>query len=222
MIRRPPTALAALALVLAVLLAAACGGDSDSGDAGAAEVVSVSSEPEHLGHTGTVPFEGGTISPRRAAPALVGTDVDGRTVDIRDLKGHPVLVTFVYANCPDVCPLIMSNLRQVRETSELGKRLRVIAVSVDPEGDTVPTVRTFLERQRVGDFVDYVVGARAQLEPLWASWQVATQVPKDNPELIEHSSLIYGVTASGQLATAYPVGFEPDAIVRDLELLAEN
>jgi len=222
MTRRHPAAIgAALLLLLGILVAAGCGGD-DSGDGAAAEVVSVASEPEHLGHTGTVPFEGGTISPMREAPPLVGKDIDGKTVDIRDLKGHPVLVTFVYANCPDVCPLIMTNLRQVREKSDLGKQMRVIAVSVDPKGDTVPTVRKFLQRQRVGSFVDYVVGDRAQLEPLWSDWQVATQVPKDNPELIEHSSLIYGVTASGELATAYPVGFEPDAIVRDLDLLASN
>jgi protein SCO1/2 len=219
--RRTAAISAALLALLAILVAAGCGGD-DSGGGGAADVVSVSSEPEHLGHTGTVPFEGGTISPMRAAPPLVGKDIDGKTVDIRDLKGHPVLVTFVYAHCPDVCPLIMSNLRRVRETSDLGKQLRVIAVSVDPKGDTVPVVRQFLQRQRVGSFVDYVVGDRAQLEPVWADWQVATQVPKDNPELVEHSSLIYGVTASGKLATAYPVGFEPAAIVRDLDLLAEN
>jgi protein SCO1 len=218
--RRPAAIGAALILLAAVLVAVGCGGDSGGG--AAAEVVSVGSEPDHAGHTGTVPFEGGTISPMREAPQLVGKDIDGKTVDIRELKGHPVLVTFVYANCPDVCPLIMSNLRQVREKSDLGKQMRVIAVSVDPKGDTVPTVRKFLQRQGVGSFVDYVVGDRAQLEPLWSDWQVATQVPKDDPELIEHSALIYGVTASGELATAYPVGFEPDAIVRDLDLLAEN
>jgi protein SCO1/2 len=219
--RRLPAAIGAALLLLALLVAAGCGGD-DSGDGAAAEVVSVASEPEHLGHTGTVPFEGGTISPMRAAPPLVGKDIDGKTVDIRDLKGHPVLVTFVYASCPDVCPLIMTNLRQVREKSDLGEQMRVIAVSVDPKGDTVPVVRKFLERQRVGGFVDYVVGDRPELERLWTDWQVATQVPRDNPELIEHSSLIYGVTSSGELATAYPVGFEPDAIVRDLDLLASN
>ena len=220
MIRRPAAIGAAIILMLGILIAAGCGGDDSSG--AAAEVISSSSQPEHLGHTGTVPFEGGVISPMRAAPPLVGHDIDGKTVNIKDLRGHPVLVTFVYAHCPDVCPLIMTNLRQVREKSDLGKRMRVIAVSVDPKGDTVPVVRKFLQRQRVGDFVDYVIGDRAQLEPLWARWQVATQVPKDNPELVEHSSLIYGVTASGKLATAYPVGFEPDAIVRDLDKLANN
>lgn len=221
MTRRPAAIGAAIILMLGILIAAGCGGD-DSGSGAAADVVSVTSEPEHLGHTGTVPFEGGTISPMRAAPPLVGKDIDGRTVNIRDLRGHPVLVTFVYAHCPDVCPLIMTNLRQVRQKSDLGRQMRVIAVSVDPKGDTAPVVRKFLQRQRVGNFVDYVIGDRAQLEPLWARWQVATQVPKDNPELVEHSSLIYGVTASGKLATAYPVGFEPDAIVRDLDKLANN
>ncbi len=218
--RRVPVAIgAALLLLVGVLVAAGCGGDEQDG---AAAVVSVSSEPEHLGHTGTVPFEGGTISPMRAAPRLVGTDERGRRVDLRDLKGRPVLVTFVYASCPDVCPLIMTNLRRVRETSDIGRDLRVIAVSVDPKGDTAPVVQRFLQRQRVGGFVDYVIGDRPELERLWSDWQVATQVPKDNPELIEHSSLIYGVTASGKLATAYPVGFEPDAISRDLDLLAAN
>ena len=67
MTRRRPAAIgAALLLLLVLLVAAGCGGDSGGG--AAAEVVSVGSEPEHLGHTGTVPFEGGTISPMRTAP----------------------------------------------------------------------------------------------------------------------------------------------------------
>jgi cytochrome oxidase Cu insertion factor (SCO1/SenC/PrrC family) len=81
-------------------------------------------------------------------------------------------------------------------------------------------VRSFLAAHRVEGFVDYLVGTRPQLEAVWSDWQVATAVPRDDPELIEHSALIYGVTASGELATAYPLGFEPAAIARDLPLLA--
>ena len=163
------------------------------------------------------------VSPRTTAPPLRLSDVDGRTVDIRDLRGRPVLVTFVYANCPDVCPLIMENLRRVRAMAgPLGKRMRVIAVSVDPEGDTVPVVERFLAAHRVGGFVHYLLGDRPALEATWADWHVAAEAPRDDPEAIEHSSLIYGVTASGELATAYPVGFEARAIARDLPLLARS
>ena len=203
------------ALVLAVGLVAGCGG---SGDEPAAAQT-------HDGHDATAAstFEGGTINPRREAPPLRLKDIDGRTVDIADYRGEPVLVTFVYANCPDICPLIMENLRRVRdEAGPLGSRMKVIAVSVDPAGDTVPVVRDFLRTRRVAGFVDYLIGTRPQLEQVWEDWQIAQRVPKTDPELVEHSGLIYGVTGSGELATAYPVGFEAAAIVRDLPLLAKS
>ena len=207
-------AAAAISVLLAIALVAGCGGSS--GDSAA------TAGTDHAGHAST-DFEGGTISPVRAAPPLRLRDVDGKVVDIADLRGNPVLVTFVYANCPDVCPLIMSNLKTARkDAGALGERTRVIAVSVDPEGDTPAAVRKFLAQRGVSGFVDYAIGTRAQLEPVWAAWKVAQQVPKDDPELVEHSALIYGVSSSGKLLTAYPVGFQPDAIARDLSLLAKS
>jgi protein SCO1 len=208
--------LAAAAIGFALTVAAGCGGSS--GDQAATGT--------HAGHDGsTTPatFEGGIINPRREAPPLALKDINGKTVNIADYRGEPVLVTFVYAHCPDICPLIMENLRRVRaDAGPLGKKMKVIAVSVDPKGDTVPVVRDFLQTHRVAGLVDYLIGTRAQLEPVWANWQIARGVPKTDPELVEHSGLIYGVTASGELATAYPVGFDPDAIVRDLPLLAQS
>ncbi|HSI31938.1 MAG TPA: SCO family protein [Miltoncostaeaceae bacterium] len=214
--RRAPMAAIAAAVAVVVAMAAGCGDSGHSGEAAAGT---------HGDHASTAAqgFEGGVVSPRREAPPLQLTDIDGKAVDIRDLRGHPVLVTFVYANCPDVCPLIMENLHRVRELAgPLGKRMRVIAVSVDPAGDTPAVVRRFLAAHQVRSFVDYGIGDRATLERVWADWQVSTQAPKDDPEAIEHSSLIYGVTAGGELATAYPVGFEAESIARDLPLLARS
>lgn len=205
-----------MALAAALLLAAGCGSHDDSAGA-------QGTGGHHEASTATAAFEGGVVSPRTTAPPLRLRDVDGRTVDIRDLRGRPVLVTFVYANCPDVCPLIMENLHRVRELAgPLGTQMRVIAVSVDPAGDTPAVVRRFLAAHQVRSFVDYGIGDRATLERVWADWQVSTQAPKDDPEAIEHSSLIYGVTAGGELATAYPVGFEAESIARDLPLLARS
>jgi protein SCO1 len=201
------------AVVGAIALAAGCGGSGgDSADA-------------HADHaaTATTAFAGGVISPRRAAPPLRLKDIDGHTVDIRDFRGDPVLVTFVYSHCPDVCPLIMSNLRRVRAIAgPVGKRTKVIAVSVDPEGDTPAAVRAFLAARGVSGFVHYLIGSRPVLERTWNDWQVLARVPKDDPEQVEHSSLIYGVTAGGELATAYPVGFKAAAVARDLPLLASS
>lgn len=224
----------ALLLTTAALVAAAgCGSsDDDPVAAGTTADATGTAAGGHAGHVttdheghviGTVTYEGGQISPVRSAPPLKLTDIDGRTIDIRDLRGAPVLVTFVYATCPDVCPLIMSSLAQARrDAGAAGKSTRVIAVSVDPKGDTPSVVRRFLQRRGVSGFVDYVIGSRAELEPVWSAWGVATAVPTDNPELIEHTALIYGVSASGDLVTAYPVGFDAAAVARDLPRLAAS
>jgi protein SCO1/2 len=215
-VTRAPIAAAALAALALLPLSAGCGGghgpDADAGTAPAAAA---------HGHGGG--FEGGVVEPRRQAPPLRLRDVDGAPLDIRDLRGGPALVTFVYASCPDVCPLIMRTLRAARERAgAAGARARIVAVSVDPEGDTPATVRRFLARQRLRGVVDYLVGTRAELEAAWAAWGVATAVPRDAPDLIEHSALIYGVAASGELATAYPLGIGAGAVARDLPRLARS
>jgi protein SCO1/2 len=209
-----------VAAVVLALAAAGCGGaDGTGGTSGTDPVASAPAGAT----TSTRPFEGGIVSPRQAAPPLTLSDSTGHPFDLRELRGSPVLVTFVYARCPDVCPAIMERLKQVRAASgDRGRDLRVVAVSVDPEGDTPEIVSDFLGRQRLNGFVRYLIGDRPVLERVWADWAVATTVPTDNPELIEHTALIYGITSSGELATAYPIEFDPAAIARDMELLAES
>src|SRR6185312_1038643 len=53
----------------------------------------------------------GILTPVRAAPPLKLKNYLGQPVDIASYRGKAVLVTFIYTNCPDVCPLITSNLR---------------------------------------------------------------------------------------------------------------
>jgi cytochrome oxidase Cu insertion factor (SCO1/SenC/PrrC family) len=40
------------------------------------------------------------------------------------------------------------------------------------------------------------------------------------PDLVAHSALVYGVSASGRLTTVYPATFAPEQIVHDVPRLA--
>ena len=158
----------------------------------------------------------------------------GGTVDIRDHRGKVVLVSFVYSQCPDTCPLIMQMLRQARD--DLGAAaddVEIVLVSTDPEGDTPANVRTFLARYDMADDAQYLIGSRRQLEAVWRRWGVATEVhahqhdgtglqEHDHAGLVDHTSLTYGVSADGRLTTAYPVNFPVAAIVHDVPLLASS
>src|SRR4030088_1698225 len=65
----------------------------------------------------------GTLAlPARAAPAIDLHDDGGRRVTLAAYRGRAVLVTFLYTHCPDVCPLIASNLGVA--LNQLGARER--------------------------------------------------------------------------------------------------
>src|SRR5271169_3323840 len=66
-------------------------------------------------------FDGSLLQPARQAPALASLhDYQGQPVSLANYRGKAVFVTFLYTHCPDVCPLIASQLHNA--LSRLGSR----------------------------------------------------------------------------------------------------
>lgn len=214
-----PLLAAALAAALAavVLVPAGCGGSGDSpGGAAGASANAAGGHGEDHG-AGAATAASGMLVPPAPAPELGLRDHLGRRVTTGQFQGKAMLVTFVYSRCPDVCPLIVANLRRVLD--RLGPRARdvaVVAVSVDPRGDTRRNVTAFLRRQGMAGRMLWLVGTRRELEPVWDRWGIATRIPRDNPELVEHAAPVYGVDASGRIAKVYPLQFTPREIAEDI------
>jgi protein SCO1/2 len=164
----------------------------------------------------------GTLAlPAQQAPAIHLRNYLGQPVTLSEYRGKAVLVTFLYANCPTVCPLIASNLRVA--LNMLGRRaskVQVIAVSVDPRGDTPANVARFVREHGMLGRMQYLIGSAAELAPTWAAWKVGSSREVGQPDLVAHSALVYGISASGRLTTIYPATFEPSEIAHDVPRLA--
>ncbi len=166
-------------------------------------------------------YEGTLALPAAAAPPIDLRNYLGRRVTLSQYRGRAVLVTFLYANCPDVCPLIASNLRVA--LNMLGARsheAQVIAVSVDPHGDTPRAVARFVARHGMTGRMQYLIGDVAELSRTWAAWKVGSEREAGQPGLVAHDALVYGVSASGRLTTIYPASFQPSEIANDVPKLA--
>ncbi len=175
---------------------------------------------------GTSPkFAGVRALPSKPAPPLALLDSLGHPVNIDRYRGKAVLVTFIYDHCPDICPLMVGNLHNAQ--AELGPeaaKLQIIAVSVDPRGDTPRTVAAFLRAHRMTGRMQYLIGSRPQLEKVWRDWSIlSTATPtKGDPDLVEHSALVYGISASGRITTLYQHDFTPQQIAHDVPILASE
>jgi protein SCO1 len=167
-------------------------------------------------------FQGLVIKPQKAAPALVLRNYTGAPVNLRSFRGKAVLVTFVYTHCPDVCPLIVANLAAAqRQLGTRARRVQIVAVTVDPKNDTAGAVRKFLVERGAASRMDYLIGTRRQLLPVWKAWGVAVTVNKFE-DTEAHSALVYGITPQGKIAVVYSSGFTPAQIVHDVPLIERS
>lgn len=168
-------------------------------------------------------LQGLILKPRKPAPALVLHNYTGpQPVSLSAFRGKAVLVTFIYTHCPNVCPLITSNLAAAqRQLGPEARHLQILAVTVDPRRDTPAAIRAFLTARGAAGRMDYLLGSHAQLERTWKAWDVGIQTGK-NQLTDGHSSIVYGITASGKMAVVYPSDFSPAQIVHDVPLLASS
>lgn len=166
-------------------------------------------------------FAGQTLTPLRPAPPIGLKNYLGQRVTLAQYRGEPVLVTFLYTHCPDVCPLIATNLRAMQtRLGPAARKVQIISVSVDPRGDTPKTVATFLRVRDMTGRMQYLLGSANTLGRTWKAWLVGSQKDVGHPEFVAHSALVYGVSASGKLMTIYPANFKPADIAHDAPLLA--
>jgi protein SCO1 len=164
----------------------------------------------------------GLLTPVRAAPPLSLRNYLGQRVDLSSYKGKAVFVTFIYTSCPDVCPLITSNLRVAQNlmSKAAASNTAIIAVSVDPRGDTRKAVAAFLARHEMTGRMQYLVGSQRELAAAWKAWGVGSERDAKQPQFVNHSGLIYGITGSGKRMTIYAANFQPSDIAHDAPLLA--
>lgn len=143
-------------------------------------------------------------------------DQNGRVVRLSAQQGKVVLLTFLYTNCPDVCPLIASNLAIVLHRLSQAQRqdVRVLAVSVDPAHDTRSAVRRFIAEHRLPSQFHYLIGSADELKPVWQAYNLLVDVK--SVELVSHTTYVLLIDRRGKPRLYYPSHATPGDILRDL------
>jgi protein SCO1/2 len=162
------------------------------------------------------------------APDFALQDAHGQAVRLVDLRGKIVVLHFVYASCPDVCPLHTERIaviqRMVNETP--GRDMvRFISITTDPVRDTPAVMQEY--------------GAAHGLDPI--NWSFLTSGPDRSEETIRlarayglvfvptpegaqmHGVVTYVIDGEGQLrAKFHGLDFDPTSLVVYLNALTHQ
>lgn len=174
-------------------------------------------------------IRGVKLSPVRGKPDFTLERTDGRPFRfLSDTRGTATLLYFGYTNCPDVCPLHLSNIAAAlkRLSPEEQARVRVVFVTTDPNRDTPERLRGWLnnfDRRFVGlrGGLDSVNQIQARLGlPAAAMEMMDPSTPGPRASYgMGHAAQVLAFTPDDSLRVEYPGGFTLDDWVNDLPKL---
>ena len=169
-------------------------------------------------------------------PAWYGTDItgvmpdlafsmsranDGKPVTAADYRGKIALVYFGYTQCPDICPTTLANLAEaLRRLGPKAKDVRVLFVTVDPDRDTLPIVKAYVNA--FAPEMDGLRGTKNAIAALARRYRVAYDVKKPadgHPYEVMHSSAVFVFDRDGHVRLVTLETDNTAALAADLERL---
>ena len=100
---------------------------------------------------------------------------DGNMTNLSDYEGQVLIVSFIYSRCPDVCPVVSSNLRWISQelADDYETNFSIVSITVDPWWDTQNVLGQYATERNLS--WPHLTGDVAALEPVWESFHVGLQ-----------------------------------------------
>jgi protein SCO1 len=139
-----------------------------------------------------------------AAPDFTLISQDGAAVTLGDFRGKVVAVTFIYASCPDVCPLLSDKMARVQDAlgADFGAKVAFLSITVDPERDTPEVLREHaqaLDAHHAG--WSFLTGTKAVIRGVAHRYGVAVREAADGQ--VDHTLLTTLIDRHGIMRVQY-------------------
>ena len=150
-----------------------------------------------------------------AAPAMALIDQYGETVTLASFAGRPVLVTFAFAHCETICPLLVSDVTAA--AARLADEAPVtLIVTLDPWRDTPSRLATMAHDWQLSGDARVLSGDPVVVDRVLNAWRIP-RVRNERTGDLSHPSVVYVIGRDGRIAYALPGG--ADAIVAAVRAL---
>jgi protein SCO1/2 len=148
------------------------------------------------------------------------TDRSRVRVSLEDFRGKLVLVGFIYTSCPDVCPLLTSNFRQIQQELQdhIGSELVLVFITTDPKRDDPDRLEQYT--RAYGGRWFFLTGSLEELEAVWERYGVFVE-EKEEPRgvVVYHSYKTFLIDREGRIRYIYVGIYDPRDVVADIKLL---
>jgi cytochrome oxidase Cu insertion factor (SCO1/SenC/PrrC family) len=176
-------------------------------------------------HAGELLVEAASLPPstyprlNETAPQLVLIRHDGKQLSLSELNGRTVLLTFAFAHCTTICPVIVRDVLTAQQQLRAdGDAPVVLVVTLDPWRDTPSRLASMARDWAFPENDAWMLGGSVeQVEKTLFAWRVPYERDQQTGDVI-HPALAYIIDKSGRIAFAAAGGSETIvALARRLE-----
>lgn len=162
------------------------------------------------------------IEPPIELPDFTLTSHDGDPTGLRDFRGRFVLLTFGFTNCPDICPLTLSEFQLVKGLlGDNSHKVAFVFISVDGSRDKPDVLRNFLDYRKLDEIIG-LTGAesdvRAAGEPLGLSFERNGETSNGSYS-VNHSAGSFLLDRRGRWISRYKFGVPAEKIAAELRTM---
>lgn len=128
-------------------------------------------------------------------PAFQLVDQHGQTITEKTFLGRPVVLTFAFAHCATVCPVLV---RQVLDGLAPEQQVEVLIVTLDPWRDTPSALPGLAKKWRLPSFAHVLSSARVEnVTSLFPKFNMPSQRDEKTGD-ISHPALVFIIDSQGQ------------------------
>jgi protein SCO1/2 len=167
------------------------------------------------------------LKPGESVPNAVLVDQEGRTRDFSSFRNGPVLMTFIYTQCPmpAFCPLMDRHFKTIQEKIAADpalEKVQLVSVSFDPVTDTPPVLKAHAAKLGADPKRwTFVTGDRDEIDKFAMRFGVSVARDLKNPVDITHNLRTAIIDARGNLVKTYTGNeWQPDQVIADLKAVA--
>lgn len=145
------------------------------------------------------------------------TDQEGKRFSFDRLKGHTVVMNFVFTHCPVSCPMQTKALTVVQRTlpRALQGRVQFVSVSMDPARDT-PAVLKQYALGMGADLSNWAFVTGNESEITWLHTHYNAQVKRTEGGQFDHRVAVYLLDANQNLIQTYTGDFDQTRLAKEI------
>lgn len=148
-----------------------------------------------------------------------------------NFSGKVMLVGYVYTNCPDICPTITYNMRDVQQELDDQDDFMLVSVSFDPVRDTPTVLLNYAGNYNINqENWRLLTGDKHEVDSLLEELEITTvktptRFTEDDTPIyfIDHTDRVSLIDREGRVRQSY-LGSElsSEEVIRDIERLLKE